>query len=843
MTAQQRVTVDGKQFGQSGRRFQFRGVTYGTFEPRDDGARFPAPATVAADFAAMAGAGFTVVRTYTSPADDVRALAAEHGLQLLAGVFYPDWRYLVGASRRQAAAMARAAEVEVRAEARRLAGDDGVVALCVGNEIPADVVRWCGTKPTAALISRLAAAVREEDPDRLVTYANYPTAEYLPLDDLDFLTFNVYLERRADFRRYLTRLHNLAGDRPLVLGEMGRDSAGTAAGEAAQAEALDWQLETAVERGVAGTCVFSWTDEWWVGDAAVEGWHFGLTRADRSPKPALEIARRWNGRTVADLEANWPSISVVVCAYNAADTLDECLRHACALEYPALEIIVADDGSTDDTAAIAARHAKARLLELPHAGLSATRNAGAAAATGELVAYLDADAYPTPEWPYFLALGLDGRNVGGVGGPNVGPKTDPEGAQAVARAPGGPMHVLVGDDRAEHVPGCNMAFWRDVLTQVGGFDPVYTSAGDDVDLCWKVLDAGWEIGFHPAALVWHHRRSGARTYLRQQRGYGGAEALVAARHPHRFNRLGTARWRGRIYARPSTGRRGQRAYHGLYGGAAYQSVYGAPSLGVEIAHQMTPPFVVAAVAAAPLAGVWPRLAAIPLAVAAALVVLVLVDMVRARPPIGYRGRRLAFRALVAWLCLAQPMARLWGRARHAAAAQRNVDRCIGLPGPARVVAGGVILLPEDRPRPQVAAQIIACLAAAGLRCSTPTGWEDHDAALAASSLVDGELLTSAHAGAVQVRIRPRLRRGRLALALAAVGVLAAAAGAVPALALSAATAWELGRGLRRAGPGARRAIVDAAAAGASVVLHLPPVGPRIVTLAVAGVTDEARRSA
>ena len=74
--------------------------------------------------------------------------------------------------------------------------------------------------------------------------------------------FNVFLERREDFRRYLTRLHHLAGDRPLVLGEVGLAAGRGAEGERRQAEVLDWQLETAIERGVAGTCVFSWTDEW-----------------------------------------------------------------------------------------------------------------------------------------------------------------------------------------------------------------------------------------------------------------------------------------------------------------------------------------------------------------------------------------------------------------------------------------------------------------------------------------------------------------------------------------------------------------------------------------------------
>jgi hypothetical protein len=59
------------------------------------------------------------------------------------------------------------------------------------------MVRWVGTRTIASAIDELIEVVREEDPDRLVTFANYPTAEYLPLENLDFLTFNVFLERRA----------------------------------------------------------------------------------------------------------------------------------------------------------------------------------------------------------------------------------------------------------------------------------------------------------------------------------------------------------------------------------------------------------------------------------------------------------------------------------------------------------------------------------------------------------------------------------------------------------------------------------------------------------------------
>jgi glycosyltransferase involved in cell wall biosynthesis len=768
-----RVEIDGKQFALAGERFTFRGVTYGTFEPRADGHRFPMLDRVKTDFEAMNEAGFSVVRTYTAPPEDVVGLAADWGLKLLAGAFWLDWRYLVGASRRDLRNVAKAARRDVRQTARRLAGSEQVLALVLGNEIPADVVRWVGTGTIADLLEELADVVREEDPSALVTYANYPTTEYLPLDTLDFLTFNVFLERRQEFRSYLSRLQTLAGNRPLVLGEVGLDAGTSVGGEAGQAEFLDWQLEVALERGVAGTCVFSWTDEWWVGENLVEDWHFGLTRADRSPRPALDVVARRNRMTVADLRPTWPRVSVVICAYNAAETLDECLRHTCALDYPDLEILVVDDGSTDETGNIARRFDRARLVPIEHGGLSTARNEGFRAATGEVIAYLDSDAYPSPEWPYYLVLGLDRSTVGGVGGPNVPPVDDPVGAQVVARSPGGPVHVLLTDDRAEHVPGCNMAFWRNVLAEVGGFDPVYNAAGDDVDVCWKVLDRRWEIAFHPAALVWHHRRPGLRRYLRQQRGYGRAEALVEARHPDRFSPIGTARWRGRIYNAlvPPPGR--QRVYHGPWGTAAYQSIYQGGGYALDIAHQVGVPAAAATLLTAPLAALAPVLALPAVVTLVALAVLGAIDAVRTTPPRGCT-HPLRFRLSVAVHHLLQPMVRSWGRRRGEALARIGLDTHPAFTGPVRQVPGGVLLVPADRPRAEIAAGIVGFLRLNRMHTWPASEWEACDAHVLGSSLVVGDLVTTSHPeGAVQVRVRPRLRTTRaLGLILGILAVVA-----------------------------------------------------------------------
>ena len=138
------------------------------------------------------------------------------------------------------------------------------------------------------------------------------------------------------------------------------------------------------------------------------------------------------------------------------------------------------------------------------------------------------------------------------------------------------MHVLLSDREAEHIPGCNMAFRTECLEAIGGFDPQFRVAGDDVDVCWRLRECGWTLGFHPAAVVWHHRRNSVRAYWKQQRGYGKAEALLKKKWPEKYNGTGQLTWAGRIYSRGLTRaldfRRG-RIYHGMWGAAPFQRLY------------------------------------------------------------------------------------------------------------------------------------------------------------------------------------------------------------------------------------------------------------------------------
>src|SRR5262249_11816279 len=163
----------------------------------------------------------------------------------------------------------------------------------------------------------------------LVSYANFPSTEYLTIDFTDFVCFNVYLHDEAAFRRYIARLHNLVLDKPLVLTEFGVDS--MRLGEEEQRRVLSWQVRAAFEAGGAGTFVFAWTDEWFTGGHPIEDWAFGLVDRERQPKPSLAAVADQYQSVLPPKLPRCPRVSVVVCAYDAGRTMDQCLASLAVL--------------------------------------------------------------------------------------------------------------------------------------------------------------------------------------------------------------------------------------------------------------------------------------------------------------------------------------------------------------------------------------------------------------------------------------------------------------------------------------------------------------------------------
>ena len=576
-------TIGGKFFFVGDHKLYLRGVSYGPFAVTGHGFPFPDEQTLETDFRLMTELGANTVRTFTVPPCWLLDRAAAHGLRVL--ITIPWAEHVCFLDDRELVAEIRGT---VRAAAETCGNHPALLGFLVGNEVPPDIVRWYGPDRIRDFLRVLRDEVKERAPAALVSYANFPSTEYLDVTDfVDFVSFNVYLHREVDFRRYLSRLQNIAEDKPLVLTEFGVDS--LREGADAQAELLSWMIRAGFESGAAGTFVFSWTDDWFTGGAQIADWAFGLVDAQRRPKPAYRaVQAQYAGPLPPRLERT-PRVSVVVCAYNAERTMDACLESLRTLNYPDYEVIVVNDGSTDATLAISERHKavydadpggpRMVIISQENKGLSVARNVGAHAASGEIVAYTDSDCVPDPDWLAFLVYKFVRSGFVAVGGPNFPPPEPHLVPAAVAASPGGPTHVLLNDEVAEHIPGCNMAFTKKALEEIGGFEPVFAAAGDDVDLCWRLQNRGYPIGFSPAATVWHYRRNTVKAYLKQQMGYGKAEALLYFKHPYRFNLLGQSRWLGRIYGELTTAVLSRRPiiYFGAFGRGLFQSMYEPPS--------------------------------------------------------------------------------------------------------------------------------------------------------------------------------------------------------------------------------------------------------------------------
>lgn len=660
----ERPSIVGRFIFCGGTKFYAKGVTYGAFKPDETGNEYHDLEKIARDFEQMAANGINTVRIpHTMPPRELLDVAQRHDLKVMVGLSAEQYvGYLIDKDK-------AAPDIDgiVRRKVATVAGHPALLCYAIGNEVPAAVVRWLGPRRIERFLERMFRAIKAEDPEGIVTYVNYPTTEYLDLPFLDLLCFNVYLESQSVLKSYLLRLQNLAGDRPLMMSEVGLDAFRN--GEEKQASVLEWQISTAFAAGCAGAIVFSWTDEWFRAGEFVEDWAFGLTDTHRRPKPALTSVRRAFDATPFPPDVPKPRFSVVVCTYNGSRTIRHTLEALGGLVYPNHEMIVVDDGSTDSTAAIV-REYPVRLISGENQGLSGARNVGLHAATGEFVAYIDDDAYPDPHWLDYLAAAFLESDHAAIGGPNVEPPGEDFVAECVANAPGGPVHVLLSDEIAEHIPGCNFAVRREALLAIGGFDPQFRAAGDDVDVCWRLQQRGWTLGFNPSATVCHHRRNTIRAYWKQQRGYGRAEALLEVKWPEKYNSAGHHTLCGRIYGKGFGHLQGlgSRIYHGVWGSAPFQSLYErGPGTFASLPTMPEWQLIIWFLAGCSLLGLtWPPLfAALPLLVGA--VTISVTQAIRAAMRAIYASRRrppcqlLALRTITALLHLLQPIARLSGR--------------------------------------------------------------------------------------------------------------------------------------------------------------------------------------
>ena len=724
----ERVVVRAKFFFKGDAKFFLKGVTYGPFTPDAEGYEYGTPEQAAKDLAAIRECGANIIRLYTSPPPWYLDLCQDNDLRVLLSI--PWMEHVEFLNDRKVRA---SVEQAVIGTVRKHRGHPAIFGYLLGNEIPSSMVRWLGAKRVTEFLEHLVNIARREDPNVLYSYASYPPTEYLLPQNVDFLTFNVYLHRREDFERYLARLQNLAEDKPLIIGEFGMDTIRHT--EEEHADMLEWHLESVVRGGLAGTIVYAWTDEWHRGGQDILDWAFGLVRRDRTPKKALEVVHRFfDNKGPITHQARLPEqpkVSVIVCSYNGGQTLEACLRSLKKVDYPDYEVIVVDDGSTDHTKEILSHHPWVKAIHQTNQGLSVARNVGAAASTGDIIAYTDSDCMADPDWLFYLVGTLLSGNYAGVGGPNISPPAENWHQACVAAAPGGPSHVLLTDVIAEHIPGCNMAFHRWAFDRIGGFDPEYRKAGDDVDFCWRLQQEGQIIAFSPAAIVWHYRRFTLKAFRKQQEGYGEAESLLRFKHLIFFGPTGTAKWKGQVYGAPRFTWLINHPviYHGIFGEGLFQCIY--PSAQSELAAYLSSIEWVTLTAFIFLLS-WPfqALGIVSFLMLGGTLLVCLSYMINAK--LEPRFDTIRARLLVAFLALTQPLVRGWARYFTWFKFKRTPESVISAKekdfAPSRIRGHSRLNFwnEEGLGRETLLSAIIAALEDEGWSYSLDTGWKEWD---------------------------------------------------------------------------------------------------------------------
>ncbi len=237
-----------------------------------------------------------------------------------------------------------------------------------------------------------------------------------------------------------------------------------------------------------------------------------------------------------------PICSVIVPVYNGGAIITRCLDALAGQTVAAdcYEIILVDDGSRDDTAAIAAAWGDVhpqhcfRLIQQPNAGPAAARNHGAQVARSPLLLFTDGDCAPQPDWIEAMVAAFDDPEIVGAKGAYV-----TEQAGVVARFVQAEYEDRYDRMRAmpriDFIDTYSAGYRRTIFLENGGFDPIFTTASvEDQEFSFRLAQKGYPLTFAPDARVSHLHDETLAEYVRRKYFIGYWKALLTRWHPERM---------------------------------------------------------------------------------------------------------------------------------------------------------------------------------------------------------------------------------------------------------------------------------------------------------------------
>ncbi|MBF0491002.1 MAG: glycosyltransferase [Candidatus Omnitrophica bacterium] len=242
-------------------------------------------------------------------------------------------------------------------------------------------------------------------------------------------------------------------------------------------------------------------------------------------------------------------VSVIIPAYNAQKTIAQTLEAITQQDYSEqFEIIVVDDGSTDQTASVIRSFAHVRYVYQPNAGPAVARNHGAQLAQGDYLVFTDSDCIPHKAWLSRLIQGFSQKDVAVVMGGYGIANGESLLAECIFKEIAFRHNKLL-PDFPKVFGSYNFCVKKVIFEQVKGFDTTYRNAsGEDNDLSYKItsLGTGGRIYFERKALVDHHHPTEVKKYLKEQFRHGFWRVQMYMTHPGMVKGDGYTFWKDMI---------------------------------------------------------------------------------------------------------------------------------------------------------------------------------------------------------------------------------------------------------------------------------------------------------